>query len=143
MKALPPEESKKYADMLEAARDWDSDEANTAFEELTKYENAKSKEYEDGQSKAKEEKKRKEEAAKAESEKAKREKEKSDSTSETEAQNRKYVMEASKRLGVDAFKPMKELKRMLGVARQLSNRDKRMEQRAKDLETMIAHAERM
>lgn len=143
VKALPPEESKKYADMLEAARDWDSDEANTAFEELTKYENAKSKEYEDGQSKAKEEKKRKEEAAKAESEKAKREKEKSDSTSETEAQNRKYVMEASKRLGVDAFKPMKELKRMLGVARQLSNRDKRMEQRAKDLETMIAHAERM
>ena len=50
-------------------------------------------------------------------------------------------MAASKRLGLDAFKPEAELRRMLTIAKKLSGRDKRFEQRAKDLEVMLADRE--
>ena len=126
--------------MLEAARDWDTDDTNTAFEELTKYEETKSKEYEENKAKAKEEAKKREETAKAEAAKAQKAKEEAERVAKS-GHSIQDVMAASKRLGLDAFKPEPELRRMLAIAQKLSGRDKRFEQRAKDLEVMLADRE--
>lgn len=140
VKKLSAEESKKYADMLEAARDWDRDETNTAFEELTKYEDAKSKEYDELKAKKKDESKKGKTPNGVDTSTTRKTKEE-DVHEENNGSSRQEVIDASKRLGLDAFKPEGELKRLLAIAKKLADRDKRMEQRAKDIETMLADRE--
>lgn len=125
-KNLSDEEAAKYADLLEKAANWDSekDGENTALHDLDAYEEG----YRQKEAAAKEaEVKAKEEAKKAAEQK--------------QADARKDILSATKRLGMDAYKPEAELRKLLAQARGHASGNPRMEQKVKDLEAVLADRE--
>lgn len=125
-KNLSDEEAAKYADLLEKAANWDSekDGENTALHDLDAYEEG----YRQKEAAAKEaEVKAKEEVKKAAEQK--------------QADARKDILAATKRLGMDAYKPEAELRKLLAQARGHASGNPRMEQKVKDLEAVLADRE--
>lgn len=117
---ITDEEAKEYVGLLEEARDHGSEEGSSALEKLEEFEknhkNAKTKKTE----------------AKAESKK-----EKSEATKQNADELRKAAIQASRRLGVEAYKPDDVLEKMLETAKAHIS-DPRQAQRVKDIEAILA-----
>lgn len=112
-KELDEKEALEYAALLEEARDHGSDEGSTAFERLDAFETSHKNEERKKEAEVKKQK------------------------HNDEVQANRPQLEAARRLGLDAYKPTDDLKRMLDVAKRHSS-DPRMVQRAKDIETILA-----
>jgi hypothetical protein len=117
---LTDEEAKEYVGLLESARDNGSDEGSDSLSKLEEFEeshkNAKPKKTE----------------AKAESKK-----EKSEAPKQNSDELRKAAIQASRRLGVEAYKPDDVLEKMLETAKAHIS-DPRQAQRVKDIEAILA-----
>ena len=123
---LSDDDAATYADLLEKASEWDDtqDGENTALHELDAFEDKHSTKAAEAKDAS-----RKESIAKRETGEAK------------VAESNKDIIAATKRLGVDAYKPVAELKRILNQTKAHADGNPRLEQRVKDIEAVLADRE--
>lgn len=113
---LSPEDAKQYAELLDDAMKHGTDDDSNAFEKLEEFEAPRrTKEQEKQEEKEKEERRQL-------------------------SESHKEVVEASRRLGTDAYMPAADLKKLLNLAKQHIS-DPRWAQKAKDIETIMADRE--
>jgi hypothetical protein len=141
--SLTKEEADEYATMLANARDHGLEVGSTAIRDLDEYEKGMSSLIGRGEKpKAGEAKGDKVvEASPAKSEEAKKPKAESAKSAKPVDAGKTAVMEASKRLGMDAYRPEKEMKMLRAQALQRAKDNPRMAQRVKDIDTILADRE--
>ena len=141
---LSAEEATEYAALLDKARKHGIDEGSTAFRDLDAFEKEMSRRAGRPPRKAKSaavEAKGEEKAKEAEKQPKEVKPEDKPLMNLEKAQRNEECKAAEKRLGVDAFRPDADMRRLWADAKRRADKDPRLEQRAKDIELILAERE--